>query len=88
MISAYLDHLAVERGVAANTVAAYRRDLSLYAGFLGPRPLAEVGEAPLHREVVEVRGDGDRCAQARTSSSFTTCMSCASATGPYVTCPS
>jgi len=28
--------------MAANTVAAYRRDLALYAAFLGPLSLAEV----------------------------------------------
>lgn len=30
----YLDHLRVERGLAANTLAAYRRDLSLYERYL------------------------------------------------------
>lgn len=30
----YLQHLAVERGLAANTLAAYRRDLTRYTNFL------------------------------------------------------
>jgi integrase/recombinase XerD len=34
VVDAYLDHLAVERGVAQNTVSAYRRDLKRYAGAL------------------------------------------------------
>jgi integrase/recombinase XerD len=33
----YLRHVAVERGLSPNTVAAYRRDLALYAGYLEGR---------------------------------------------------
>ncbi|WP_228001930.1 site-specific tyrosine recombinase XerD [Nocardia australiensis] len=33
-IDAYLDHLAVERGAARNTLGAYRRDLDRYRDFL------------------------------------------------------
>jgi integrase/recombinase XerD len=40
LIDAYLDHLTVERGLAANTVAAYRRDLERYARFLAQAGLA------------------------------------------------
>ncbi|MFE7802855.1 site-specific tyrosine recombinase XerD [Nocardia sp. NPDC057440] len=36
-IDAYLDHLAVERGAARNTLGAYRRDLARYRDFLGGR---------------------------------------------------
>ena len=31
----YLDHLAVERGLSTNTLAAYRRDLRRYVAFCG-----------------------------------------------------
>ena len=33
-VRGYLDHLAVERGLAANTLAAYRRDLGRYRAWL------------------------------------------------------
>ena len=34
LVDRYLRHLAIERGLAANTLAAYRRDLDGYASFL------------------------------------------------------
>jgi integrase/recombinase XerD len=34
MISSYLDHLVVERGLSEHTVAGYRRDLGRYAAYL------------------------------------------------------
>lgn len=39
LVDAYLRHLAIERGVAKNTMAAYRRDLGRYFVFLGERSL-------------------------------------------------
>ena len=38
----YLNHVRAERGLAANTVAAYRRDLHRYVRFLGDRGVASV----------------------------------------------
>jgi integrase/recombinase XerD len=41
-IRSYLDHLAVERGLAVNTLASYRRDLRRYRAFLELIGRAEV----------------------------------------------
>lgn len=41
MINSYLDHLAVERGLSANTVAGYRRDLRRYADYLATEHVTE-----------------------------------------------
>jgi integrase/recombinase XerD len=40
-INGYLDHLLVERGLAKNSMSAYRRDLARYQEFLVSRGIAE-----------------------------------------------
>ncbi len=51
-IDAFIDALWLEEGLSANTLAAYRRDLALYARWLAsqatPRPLDACTEADLH----------------------------------------
>ena len=44
MVGRYLDHLAVERGLAAHTLAAYRRDLARYQAAMAGRGRAHLGE--------------------------------------------
>jgi integrase/recombinase XerD len=43
-VRAYLDHLTVERGVAANTLASYRRDLRRYQEYLGAHGITGLDE--------------------------------------------
>jgi integrase/recombinase XerD len=49
-IDCFIDALWLEEGLARNTLAAYRRDLALYAGWLGERDLtlAASGETDLN----------------------------------------
>ncbi len=62
-IRSYLDHLTVERGVAANTLSSYRRDLRRYAEHLhrcGIEDLAKVAESDVSDFLIALRrGDPD-----------------------------
>ena len=44
----FLDHLTVERGLSPHTVAAYRRDLGRYVGFLQDREVTDVRKVDEH----------------------------------------
>ncbi len=63
MVAAFLDHLVVERGVARNTLLAYRRDLRRYVAHLravGLTDLSAVGEADVAGFLAALReGDED-----------------------------
>ncbi len=62
-LQGYLDHLTIERGVAANTLSSYRRDLRRYAEHLAQRgidDLAKVTETDVSEFLVSLRrGDPD-----------------------------
>ncbi len=51
IVRGYLDHLLIERGLSANTVAAYRRDLGRYTQWLtirGTQSLEQVATPDIH----------------------------------------
>ncbi|WP_313541137.1 site-specific tyrosine recombinase XerD [Leifsonia aquatica] len=43
-VDAFLRHVTIERGLSANTVAAYRRDLAVYTAWLDERGVADLRE--------------------------------------------
>ncbi|MCT1683864.1 site-specific tyrosine recombinase XerD [Corynebacterium appendicis] len=58
----WLDHLAVERGVSANTLSNYRRDVERYLDWLegtGKTDLSEVASTDLEDYVADLRRGGD-----------------------------
>ncbi|MDF1606532.1 site-specific tyrosine recombinase XerD [Nocardioides sp. YIM 152315] len=74
-VRTYLDHLSVERGLAANTLASYRRDLRRYLGFLvetGIQDLDQVTEASVTGFLVRLReGDAEHPPLSATSAART-----------------
>ncbi|MGH3734735.1 MAG: site-specific tyrosine recombinase XerD [Micromonosporaceae bacterium] len=74
-VRGYLDHLAVERGLAANTLASYRRDLDRYTGWLaaaGVGSLADVAPGDVAEFLARLReGDPDHPPLAASSAART-----------------
>jgi integrase/recombinase XerD len=74
-VRTYLDHLSVERGLAANTLSSYRRDLRRYQEYLaavGVDDLADVSEATVSGFLVRLReGDPDHPPLSATSAART-----------------
>jgi integrase/recombinase XerD len=71
----YLDHLQVERGLAANSLSAYRRDLNRYLAFAAARGItdpAQVTEADVADFLLALRaGDADHKPLAASSAGRT-----------------
>jgi len=58
-IEAWLEHLRVERGYSARTLAAYGREMTALADPLSPpEALAKIGEATLRRSIAQAIRDG------------------------------
>ncbi len=58
LVATYLDHLTVERGLAANTLLSYRRDLRRYAehlSALGVQSVTDVGAGTVSAFLVALR---------------------------------
>jgi integrase/recombinase XerD len=74
-VRTYLDHLSVERGLAANTLSSYRRDLRRYQEHLaeaGIDDLAGISEATVSGFLVRLReGDAEHPALSATSAART-----------------
>lgn len=74
-ISGYLDHLLIERGLAKNSMSAYRRDLARYGDYLetrGKKSFAEVLPEHVSDFLVALRlGDSTHPALAPTSAART-----------------
>ena len=75
-LRSYLDHLTVERGLAPNTLASYRRDLRRYLAHLAARGVAgpaAVSEGDVSSFLVALReGDEEHPPRAAPSAAAST----------------
>jgi integrase/recombinase XerD len=77
-VRSYLDHLAVERGLSANTLSAYRRDLGRYLRFChdhGVSSADEVHADHIAAFLVAIREGADGASVLRASSAARTLVS-------------
>lgn len=74
-MDSYLRHVSIERGLAANTVAAYRRDLTLYASWLSAAGLDDLRSVTSAQISEFVRFLGTREESPLTASSIARILS-------------
>jgi integrase/recombinase XerD len=58
LIEQFLRHTALERGRSTNTIAAYRRDLDRWSGFIGTRALESIDSVAVTDYLTSLRRDG------------------------------
>ena len=58
LVAAYLSHLAAERGLSANTVSNYGRDLQLLLSKIGQLSLAELRAQDIRRMIASLHAQG------------------------------
>ena len=74
-LDSYLRHVSIERGLATNTVAAYRRDLDGYVEWLGARGVDEISAVTQQQVSEYVRELGSREQAPLTASSLARVLS-------------
>ncbi|NYJ18461.1 integrase/recombinase XerD [Leifsonia psychrotolerans] len=74
-VDSYLRHVSIERGLAANTVAAYRRDLGIYTAWLDANGLTALGAVSAANISEFVRSLGSREESPLTASSIARVLS-------------
>ncbi|TFD74632.1 site-specific tyrosine recombinase XerD [Cryobacterium sp. Sr8] len=74
-VDSFLRHVSVERGLAANTVSAYRRDLAVYTAWLAEHELTELREVTSGHVSEFVRYLGQREESPLTASSIARMLS-------------
>ncbi|MET0784051.1 MAG: site-specific tyrosine recombinase XerD [Leifsonia flava] len=74
-IDSYLRHVSVERGLAANTIAAYRRDLALYAAWCDEQGIEDPASVDQSALSAFVQHLGTREESPLTSSSIARVLS-------------
>jgi integrase/recombinase XerD len=55
LAQSFLNHVSIERGLAVNSVAAYRRDLSKFSDFLGNSDIENIDSMKIHAFIADLK---------------------------------